>query len=104
VACGWHHRLVHKEGFHVSAHGRGGFSFATPEGRTLEERMSASAPCRGSYTIRRRHERAGLRIDQDTSVPRSGGDAYDLGLTIDGLLCLDQGWDAGWDSADAIAP
>jgi hypothetical protein len=90
MLCGWHHRLVHEEGFRVSAHGHGGFSFATPEGRTLHERMSAVAPCPGSTTMRRAHEGAGLRIGPETSVPRGGGGTYDLGLTVDGLLCLDQ--------------
>jgi len=38
LLCRHHHRVVHRNGWTMTTHAHGGFTFTTPTGRTLHSR------------------------------------------------------------------
>ena len=81
--CRRHHRLVHEGGYEMEVDASGRLSVRTPEGGEIPATpppLVAAGP-----GVVEDHRRRGLGID-DTTLEH-GGERFDLGLTIDALLC-----------------
>ena len=83
VLCGAHHRLVHEGGWRLVLERSGALRVFTPAGAELPA-VPRCAPADGE-DLAARHDRLGLDIDADTAG--YGGERFDLGLTVDALLC-----------------
>ena len=99
--CRHHHRLVHEGGYRVVVDEvvPGRLRVWTPEGNEVPvtpPRLVASGP-----GVVARHHESGLGIDATTLT--YCGEAFDLGLTIDGLLCLAGRIDGGPGPAEPSA-
>ena len=77
LLCRRHHRLVHEGGFGLSRDQAGELRFWRPDGSPIE-RSPALSRSRGG----RRRLRRALRPARGTPVPLSGGERFDLGLTV----------------------
>ncbi len=89
TVCGYHHRVVHEGGFRVDGDGKGRFAFYDPRGRHLEDRCAEAPADATPGTLVGRNRCRLIDVSAETPGARSGGERYDLGLTIDALLCLD---------------
>ena len=84
--CRRHHRLLHEGGFSLERQGDR-LTFRRPDGRVVP---AVPRPRRGEHAVLvRTNHRRGVQPDADTCLPLSGGDRFDYGLTIDGLLHAD---------------
>ena len=77
LLCRRHHRLVHEGGFGLSRDEAGELRFWRPDGTPIE-RSPALDRSRGG----RRRLRRDLRPARGTPIPLSGGERFDLGLTV----------------------
>lgn len=84
--CSAHHRLVH-EGDITMGSRNGQPIFLRPDGEVIEARPTCVDP--GPGALVERHQRQGLDIGPETSMPYWGGERLDLGMAVDGLLWLD---------------
>jgi hypothetical protein len=84
LLCSHHHRLVHEGGYRVETPGDHVFRFFDPAGGEVPEVVSP--PELAGPTVVERNLAAGLTITEGTSRSLGGGEAYDLGLTIDALI------------------
>jgi hypothetical protein len=82
--CGAHHRLVHEGGFELQLAPNGALKVFANDGTELET-VPKTAPA-GGEGLSDAHRRQGLHLD-GTSLSY-GGERFDLGLTIDGLLSV----------------
>jgi hypothetical protein len=82
--CGAHHRLVHEGGFELQLQPNGALRVFANDGTELEA-VPRTAPA-GGEGLAATHRRQGLHLE-DTSLSY-GGERFDLGLTIDGLLSV----------------
>ena len=89
LVCRRHHWLLHEGGYSCKALGNGRFAFFTPDGRRLPNHVEPMSLAPGTQGVRRCSSAAGTQVSAETPVPRSGGERFDLALTIDALLCQD---------------
>jgi len=81
--CGAHHRLLHEGRWNLQLDRAGNLRVSSPAGVELPA-VPRSQPAEGDGLVAT-HRRMGLDIGPDTLD--YGGGRFDLGLTIDGLLC-----------------
>jgi hypothetical protein len=84
--CGFHHRLVHEGGYTIQRRGAGGLEFRRPDGQPL---AVTSRPRGDQHELGRLHRRAGLRLDDQTCVPRTSYERFQLAWVVDGLADVD---------------
>jgi hypothetical protein len=82
--CGRHHRIVHEGGSSLHLERDGKLQILTPEGLELPA-VPRGQPAEGDR-LAITHRRMGLEIGSDTLA--HGGERFDLGLTVDGLLSV----------------
>lgn len=85
--CRRHHRLVHEEGYSVEPR-RDGFVFRRPNGDRIRD--CPALPRAHPRQLPSRNERRGLRVDDQSCFPRSGGERMDLELNVWNLCELDR--------------
>ncbi|HXY43589.1 MAG TPA: DUF222 domain-containing protein [Acidimicrobiales bacterium] len=81
--CGAHHRLVHEGGWNLRLERSGALQVRSPAGVELPAVPACRAAGDGLVEA---HSKRGLHIGPDTLA--YGGERFDLGLTIDALLCV----------------
>lgn len=81
--CRRHHRMVHGGGFVLEMTASGQVSVTSPDGEPVPQVPPAPVP-RGP-SLAAQHRRAGTDIGHETL--RYCGERFDMGLTIDALLC-----------------
>jgi hypothetical protein len=84
LLCGAHHRLVHEGRWNVQLERSGALVVSSPEGDELPA-VPASPKVHGAGLVET-HRHSGLDIDDETLS--YGGERFDLGLTVDALLCV----------------
>jgi hypothetical protein len=82
--CGAHHRFVHEGGWDLQLQPSGALKITSPDGACLPL-VPRCQPAEGQ-DLAASHKQMGLDIGQETL--RYGGERFDLGLTIDALLCV----------------
>ncbi|MGO8877793.1 MAG: HNH endonuclease [Acidimicrobiales bacterium] len=82
--CGAHHRFVHEGGWDLHLERCGALRVVSPQGEELPAVPSRS-PVQGDGLVEL-NGRRGLEIDDETLC--YGGERFDLGLTVDGLLSV----------------
>jgi len=87
LVCGAHHRLVHEGGWRLALEPSGRLRVFSPEGTELPA-VGKPTPATGEG-LRAAHRRRGLPIGPDSLA--FGGERFDLGMTIDGLLAIAAG-------------
>jgi hypothetical protein len=89
MLCRFHHKLVHDKRFQVIADPKEGFRFVSEAGIEIKATPASTASGHDlTACLLEDHARRPIAIDSGTAQPRFGGERYDLGLTIDGLMCL----------------
>ena len=81
--CWHHHHVVHEGGWTVELRPGGDVVFRRPDGAPVE----ATPPMPTGDVAAVVAEQRGLDIGPETPVARANGERYDLGLTIDALMC-----------------
>ena len=86
LACRFHHRALHEEGFRVVATGDGGFQFLRPDGVPLPA-VPAVARWKGAplAPTDARLEAAGINIGPHTATPEWYGEPLELAAVLDVL-------------------
>ena len=86
LACRFHHRALHEEGFRVVATGDGGFQFLRPDGVPLPA-VPAVARWEGAplAPIDARLEAAGISIGPHTATPEWYGEPLELAAALEVL-------------------
>jgi hypothetical protein len=84
LLCRRHHRMVHEGALQLAVTDPGSFRFSRPDGEPIPSAAPAFAA--SGPGLPHRHRRAGLTITAQTTQALGQGDAFDLGLTIDGLV------------------
>jgi hypothetical protein len=85
--CRRHHRLVHEGGFRIRRGANGTLAFHRPDGRLV---LKAPRLRRGDrHELVARNRRAGVEVNDKTSVPRWHGDRLELVYAVDGLVPVD---------------
>jgi len=115
--CHFHHTLVHEGGYGVTATDDGVFVFTRPGGQRVPEcgappaalaargeegssrGNSAGDPLERSLEAYLRRRDPGLHVDARTGRCRWLGETMDYSLAIEGLQCLDGGWNPAFPAA-----
>jgi len=85
LLCRRHHRLVHEEGYGISAGAFGEITFTLPDGRVVPNNQHGRF--RGNVIgLRTRNRQNRLEIDQHTAVPKLFEGPLDYGMAMDGLI------------------
>lgn len=85
LLCPAHHHLVHEGGYSVTADGRGGFAFHTPDATPIEPVPAALG---GDATaVRAMHD---AMIDSWTATPNWSGEKLDLHYAVNVLLLAEE--------------
>ncbi len=85
LLCRHHHRLVHEGGFGLEVTGPRELVFRRPGGEPIP---ASALPVVAGVDVVEQNQRRGIETGPGACVALWGGEALDLGLAVDALLCV----------------
>ena len=82
--CRRHHRLVHEGGYRIRRGVKGALAFHRADGRQIAAAPRLRSGDRGELAAR--NGRAGLKLGDETCVPRWYGERFELAWLVDGVV------------------